>query len=44
MNYNTKELESKMQKSIASYESNLASIRASQANPAVLSRGDYCYG
>ena len=43
MNYNTKELESKMQKSIASYETNLASIRASQANPAVLSRVTFDY-
>ena len=43
MNYNTKELESKMQKSIASYESNLASIRASQANPAVLARVTFDY-
>ena len=43
MNYNTKDLESKMQKSITSYESNLASIRASQANPAVLSRVTFDY-
>jgi ribosome recycling factor len=43
MNYNTKDLESKMQKSIASYETNLASIRASQANPAVLSRVTFDY-
>ena len=43
MNYNTKELESKMQKSIASYETNLASIRASQANPAVLARVTFDY-
>jgi ribosome recycling factor len=43
MNYNTKEIESKMQKSIASYETNLASIRASQANPAVLSRVTFDY-
>ncbi len=41
--YNTKELESKMQKSIASYETNLATIRASQANPAVLSRVTFDY-
>ena len=43
MNYNTKELESKMQKTIASYELNLASIRASQANPAVLARVTFDY-
>ena len=43
MNYNTKELESKMQKSIASYETNLTSIRASQANPAVLNRVTFDY-
>ena len=36
--YNTKDIEEKMKKSIASHEMNLASIRASQANPAVLSR------
>ncbi len=41
--YNTKDLESKMQKSIASYETNLATIRASQANPAVLSRVTFDY-
>jgi len=43
MNYNTKDFESKMQKTIASYETNLASIRASQANPAVLSRVTFDY-
>ena len=43
MNYNTKELESKMQKTVASYEQNLASIRASQANAAVLSRVTFDY-
>lgn len=43
MNYNTKELESKMQKSVASYETNLDSIRASQANPAVLNRVTFDY-
>ncbi len=41
--YNTKDLEEKMKKSIASYETNLASIRASQANPAVLSRVTFDY-
>ena len=43
MNYNTKELEAKMQKTIASYETNLDSIRASQANPAVLNRVTFDY-
>lgn len=43
MKYNTKDLEAKMQKSIASYEQNLATIRASQANPAVLSRVMFDY-
>ena len=43
MKYNTKDLEAKMQKTIASYEMNLASIRASQANPAVLSRVTFDY-
>jgi ribosome recycling factor len=41
--YNTKDLEQKMQKTIASYEQNLATIRASQANPAVLSRVTFDY-
>jgi len=43
MKYNTKDLEAKMGKSIASYEQNLASIRASQANPAVLNRVTFDY-
>ena len=43
MNYNTKDLEAKMQKTIASYETNLDSIRASQANPAVLNRVTFDY-
>lgn len=43
MGYNTKDIESKMQKTIASYEENLASIRASQANPAVLNRVTFDY-
>ena len=43
MKYNTKDIESKMDKSIASYEMNLASIRASQANPAVLNRVTFDY-
>lgn len=43
MNYNTKDLEAKMQKTIVSYETNLDSIRASQANPAVLNRVTFDY-
>ena len=43
MKYNTREVEEKMSKSIASYEMNLASIRASQANPAVLNRVTFDY-
>ena len=43
MKYNTKDLEAKMSKSIASYEQNLATIRASQANPAVLARVTFDY-
>ena len=43
MGYNTKEIESKMSKSVASYEQNLATIRASQANPAVLARVTFDY-
>ena len=43
MKYNTKDIESKMNKSIVSYEQNLASIRASQANPAVLNRVTFDY-
>ena len=43
MKYNTKDIESKMSKSIASYEQNLATIRASQANPAVLNRVTFDY-
>ena len=43
MKYNTKELEQKMQKTIASYEENLCSIRASQANAAVLNRVTFDY-
>ncbi len=43
MKYNTSALEEKMKKSVASYEENLASIRASQANPAVLSRLTFDY-
>ena len=43
MNYNTNDLESKLQKTVASYEQNLATIRASQANAAVLSRVTFDY-
>ena len=43
MKYNTKDVEEKMSKSIASYEQNLATIRASQANPAVLGRVTFDY-
>ena len=43
MGYNTKDIESKMSKSVASYEQNLATIRASQANPAVLNRVTFDY-
>ena len=43
MNYNTKDLEAKMQKTIVSYETNLDTIRASQANPAVLNRVTFDY-
>ena len=43
MKYNTRDVEEKMGKSIASYETNLASIRASQANPAVLNRVTFDY-
>lgn len=43
MKYNTKELEEKMKKSVAAYGEKLASIRAGQANPAVLSRVTFDY-
>lgn len=43
MKYNTKELQDRMNKTIASYEDNLSSIRASQANPAVLNRVTFDY-
>ena len=38
MKYNTKTTEEKMQKSVNAYESNLSTIRASQANSAVVSK------
>lgn len=43
MKYNTKDIEEKMSKSIAAYEQNLATIRASQANPSVLARVTFDY-
>ncbi len=43
MKYDTKELEAKMQKTIAAYENNLADIRASQANASVLNRVTFEY-
>ena len=38
MKYDTKALEAKMKKTISAYETNLETIRAGQANPAVLNR------
>ena len=38
MKFNTKETEERMQKSVSNYEGNLSSIRASQANGAVVSK------
>ncbi len=43
MKYNTKALEERMNKAIAAYENNLADVRASQANPAVLNRVTFDY-
>jgi ribosome recycling factor len=43
MKLNTKEHEEKMQKAIAAYESNLATIRAGQANPMILSKVTFEY-
>lgn len=43
MKYDSKTLESKMQKTIVAYENNLADIRASQANAAVLNRVTFDY-
>ena len=43
MKYDSKALETKMQKTIAAYENNLADIRASQANAAVLNRVTFDY-
>ena len=43
MKFNTKVAEEKMQKSVAAYESNLSTIRASQANSAVVSKVTFEY-
>lgn len=43
MKFNTKPTEEKMQKSVDVYESNLSSIRASQANAAVVSKVTFDY-
>ncbi len=43
MKFNTKSTEEKMQKSINVYESNLSTIRASQANAAVVSKVTFEY-
>ncbi len=43
MKFNTKPTEEKMQKSVAAYESNLSTIRASQANSAIVSRVTFEY-
>lgn len=43
MKFNTKPTEEKMQKSIAVYENNISTIRASQANAAVVSKVTFEY-
>ena len=43
MKFNTKETEERMQKSVNAYESNLSSIRASQANAAIVSKVTFEY-
>lgn len=43
MKFNTKPSEEKMQKSVAAFESNLSTIRASQANSAVVSKVTFEY-
>lgn len=43
MNFNTKDFEAKMKKTIEAYESNLATIRAGQANASVLNRITFEY-
>ena len=43
MKYDSKKLEAKMQKTINAYEANLADVRASQANAAILNRVTFEY-
>lgn len=43
MGYNTKEFEEKLKKTISAFENNLDNIRASQANPKLLSRISFEY-
>lgn len=43
MGYNTKDFEEKLKKTITAYENNLDNIRASQANPKLLSRISFDY-
>ena len=43
MKYDSKALEAKMQKTITAYENNLADLRASQANAAILNRVTFEY-
>jgi ribosome recycling factor len=43
MKYNTKAAEERMQKSVIAYESNLSTIRASQANSAVIAKVTFDY-
>ena len=43
MKYNTKTAEEKMSKSVAAYENNLSTIRASQANAAIVSKVTFEY-
>ena len=43
MKFNTKNTEEKMKKSVAAYESNLSTIRASQANAAVVAKVTFEY-
>ena len=43
MKYNTKPMEERMNKAIASFEMTLSAVRASQANPGVLSRVNFDY-
>ena len=43
MKFNTKETEEKMQKSVNAYENNLSTIRASQANGAIVSKVTFDY-